>query len=165
MTKKINFPNYKPLCVAIGLSLCTGLVSAKSVTWNDIKNDANTPEDVLGYGIGPKAQRWSDLKEINEKNIDKLVPAWSFSFGDEKQRGQETQALVHDGIIYITASYSRMFAVDAKTGKKLWSYSYRLPEDIRPCCDVINRGAAIFGDLVYFGTLDAAIVALDKKTG
>ena len=46
-----------------------------------------------------------------------LVPAWSFSFGGEKQRGQETQAIVHDGVIYITASYSRMFAIDAKTGK------------------------------------------------
>ena len=67
------------------------------------------------------------------------------SFGDEKQRGQESQALVYDGIIYVTASYSRIFAMDARTGEKLWTYSHRLPEGIRPCCDVVNRGAAIFG--------------------
>ena len=94
-----------------------------------------------------------------------MRPKWSFSFGDEKQRGQEGQALIRDGVIYITASYSRMFALDAKTGKKLWQYTARLPDDIRPCCDVVNRGAAIYGDKVFMGLLDASIVALDRKTG
>ena len=125
----------------------------------------NTPEDVLGYGIGPKAQRYSPLAQVNKDNIHKLTPAWSFSFGDEKQRGQESQALVHDGTIYVTGSYSRIFAIDARTGERKWSYSARLPEDIRPCCDVVNRGAAIYGDKIYFGTLDAAVVALNKETG
>lgn len=142
-------------------------MSAKSggVTWEDIVNDENTPKDILSYGFGPKAQRYSAMTAINDKNVASLVPAWSFSFGDEKQRGQETQALVHDGVIYVTGSYSRIYALDARTGAKLWQYSHRLPEDIRPCCDVVNRGAAIFGDKVFFGTLDAGIVALDKKTG
>lgn len=117
------------------------------------------------YGLGPKAQRYSPMTSIDRDNVDRLVPAWSFSFGDEKQRGQETQPLIHDGKIYITASYSRVFALDARTGKRLWKYEHRLPDDIRPCCDVINRGAAIYGDKIYFGTLDAAIVALDKETG
>jgi len=150
-----------------GLALQSGAASAKSggVTWEDIVNDEKTPKDILSYGFGPKAQRYSPMAAINDKNVANLVPAWSFSFGDEKQRGQETQALVHDGIIYVTGSYSRMYALDAKTGAKLWQYSHRLPEDIRPCCDVVNRGAAIFGDKVFFGTLDAGIVALDKKTG
>ncbi|WP_421831440.1 PQQ-dependent methanol/ethanol family dehydrogenase [Limnobacter sp.] len=150
-----------------GLALQSGSVSAKSggVTWEDIVNDENTPKDILSYGFGPKAQRYSAMTAINDKNVANLVPAWSFSFGDEKQRGQETQALVHDGVIYVTGSYSRMYALDARTGAKLWQYSHRLPEDIRPCCDVVNRGAAIFGDKVFFGTLDAGIVALDKKTG
>lgn len=150
-----------------GLALQSGSAWAKSggVTWEDIVNDEKTPKDILSYGFGPKAQRYSSMTAINDKNVANLVPAWSFSFGDEKQRGQETQALVHDGIIYVTGSYSRMYALDAKTGAKLWQYSHRLPEDIRPCCDVVNRGAAIFGDKVFFGTLDAGIVALDKKTG
>ena len=94
-----------------------------------------------------------------------LVPAWAFSFGGEKQRGQEAQPLIKDGVLYITGSYSRVFALDAKTGKRLWSYAHRLPDDIRPCCDVVNRGAAIYGDKIYFGTLDARVVALNKDTG
>lgn len=152
--------------LSLTLGLSAGMSHAtSSVSWDDIANDANTPEDVLGYGIGPKAQRYSPMSQINKDNIHKLTPAWSFSFGDEKQRGQESQALVHDGTIYVTGSYSRVFAIDARTGKRKWAYSARLPEDIRPCCDVVNRGAAIYGDKIFFGTLDAAVVALDKETG
>jgi alcohol dehydrogenase (cytochrome c) len=94
-----------------------------------------------------------------------MVPAWSFSFGGEKQRGQESQALVHDGIIYVTGSYSRLFAVDSKSGEKLWQYDEKLPERILPCCDVVNRGAALWKDKVYLTTLDANLVALNAKTG
>ncbi|NOT72842.1 MAG: PQQ-dependent dehydrogenase, methanol/ethanol family [Hyphomicrobium sp.] len=137
----------------------------KPVAWEDILNDEKTTGDVVSWGMGVRNHRYSSLEQINVNNIDKMKPSWSFSFGDEKQRGQETQALVHDGVIYVTASYSRVFALDAKSGKKLWSYSHRLPDDIRPCCDVVNRGAAIFGDKLYMGTLDAGIVALDRKTG
>lgn len=67
--------------------------------------------------------------------------------------------------MYGTGSYSRMWAIDVKTGKELWQYDARLPKGILPCCDVVNRGAAIYGDLVYFGALDAKLVALDRKTG
>ena len=58
-----------------------------------------------------------------------------------------------------------MWAIDIATGEELWQYDARLPEGILPCCDVVNRGAAILGDKVFFGTLDAKIVALDAKTG
>lgn len=153
-----------PLAAVISLALA-GAALAGTVSWEDIANDDKTPKDVLMYGMGLKGQRFSALKQVSTKNVADLVPAWSFSFGGEKQRGQETQAIVHDGVIYITASYSRMFAIDAKTGKQLWAYEHRLADDIRPCCDVINRGAAIYGDKVYFGTLDASIVALNKDTG
>ena len=69
------------------------------------------------------------------------------SFGGEKQRGQESQPLVHDGRMFVTASYSRIFAIDTKTGAKLWKYEHRLPEGIMPCCDVVNRGAALLPGL------------------
>ncbi|MCO5787672.1 PQQ-dependent dehydrogenase, methanol/ethanol family [Pseudomonas sp. G11-1] len=153
------------LILSAGLALSASQVAAKPVTWDDIANDHVSTHNVLMYGMGNNAQRYSPLSLVNDENVFKLTPAWSFSFGDEKQRGQESQALVHDGVIYVTGSYSRMFALDAKTGKRLWSYSHRLPDDIRPCCDVVNRGAAIYGDNVFFGTLDAGIVALNKDTG
>lgn len=153
------------LVIAMAGVLSSTSALAGNVTWEEILNDADSTSDILMYGFGPNAQRYSPLKTINADNVKNLRAAWSFSFGDEKQRGQETQALVRDGVIYITASYSRMFAVDAKTGKKIWEYQHRLADDIRPCCDVVNRGPAIYGDKVYFGTLDAAIVALNKDTG
>ncbi len=154
------------LALACSAALAGGAQAAgKNVSWEDIANDHRTTGDVLTYGLGLKAQRHSPAKQINTKNVKNLLPAWSFSYGGEKQRGQEAQALVHDGVIYVTASYSRFFALDAKSGKQLWMYEHRLPDDIRPCCDVINRGPAIYGDKVFFGTLDARIVALDKNTG
>jgi len=149
----------------IAMAAAGPALADKAVTWDDIQNDQATTDNVLMYGFGVKAQRYSPAEKINAANVAAMVPKWSFSFGDEKQRGQESQALLHDGVIYVTGSYSRMFALDAKTGKRLWAYSHRLPDDIRPCCDVVNRGAAIFGDKVYMGTLDAGLVALNAKTG
>ena len=153
------------LCLALAAAVSLPALAVKPVSWEDIANDHKTTNDVLTYGLGLTAQRHSPLKSVNTKNVANLLPAWSYSFGGEKQRGQEAQALIHDGVIYVTASYSRFVALDARTGKRLWTYEHRLPEDIRPCCDVVNRGPAIYGDKVYFGTLDARVVALDRTTG
>ncbi|MFZ2828462.1 PQQ-dependent methanol/ethanol family dehydrogenase [Hydrogenophaga sp.] len=143
----------------------TAHVGAQGVTDAMIANDAATPDNVLSWGMGTQGQRHSPLTGVNAKNISKLVPVWSMSFGGEKQRGQESQPLVNKGKMFVTASYSRIFALDSKTGKKLWKYEHRLPEGIMPCCDVINRGAALYDNLVIFGTLDAQLVALDQDTG
>ena len=131
----------------------------------DLMNDAATPGDVLTYGMGPRAQRFSTLTQVNAANVARLVPAFSASLGGEKQRGQEAQPIVYDGVIYVTGSYSRLFAFDARSGEELWQYDARLPDGIMPCCDVVNRGAAIYGDKIIFGTLDAHMVALNRKTG
>jgi len=148
------------------VALALGTVSAQSaVTDKMIEDDAKTPGDIVSWGIGTQGQRYSPLKQINASTIGRLVPAWSFSFGGEKQRGQESQPLIHNGVMYVTASYSRVFALDAKTGAKLWKYEHRLPEGIMPCCDVINRGVALYDNLVIFATLDAQLVALDAKSG
>ena len=144
--------------------LATTAVYAE-VTDEDLANDQATPGDVLTNGMGRHLQRYSPLETLNKENVKNLVPAWAFSLGGEKQRGQETQPIIHDGIMYITGSYSRLYAIDVKTGQEIWQYDARLPEGILPCCDVVNRGAAIYGDNIYFGTLDARIVALNKDTG
>lgn len=139
--------------------------SYNPVTYNEIANDAKTTNDVLTYGLGQQGQRFSTLTQINKKTVKDLVPVWNFSFGGEKQRGQEAQPLVKDGVMYVTASYSRVFAIDIATGEEIWQYDAKLPDAILPCCDVINRGAAIYDNLIIFGTLDAKLVALDRKTG
>ncbi len=152
--------------VTMSLTLSLGTQSASAtVTDKDISRDQATPKDVLTYGLGQRGQRFSDLKKINTKTVDKMIPVWAYSLGGEKQRGQESQPLVKDGVMYVTGSYSRIYAIDTKTGDELWEYEARLPDGIMPCCDVINRGAALYDDLVIFGTLDAKLIALDQKTG
>ncbi len=148
-------------------ALCVSMAGAgmAAVSDDDLANDATNTSQVVTNGMGRDLQRYSPLDGINKENVGKLVPAWTFSFGGEKQRGQEAQPLIYDGVMYVTASYSRLFAIDVMTGEELWQFDARLPEGILPCCDVINRGAAIYGDKIYFGTLDAKIYALDLKTG
>jgi len=142
----------------------TAHVSAQ-VTDAMIAKDTADTDSVLSWGMGTQGQRFSPLTTINTKNVNKLTPVWSMSFGGEKQRGQESQPLVYKGKMFVTASYSRIFAIDVKTGEKVWKYEHRLPEGIMPCCDVVNRGAALYDNLVIFGTLDAQLVALDQNTG
>ena len=141
------------LAILVAATFATGGAMAKDVTDTDILNDAKTPGDVVSFGLGTQGQRFSPSTQIDTKTVKNLVPAWSMSFGGEKQRGQESQPVISDGKMFVTASYSRLFAVDAKTGKKLWKYEHRLPDGIMPCCDVINRGAALYADLVIFATL------------
>ena len=157
----------KNLCLALVASaLFVPLgASATAVTDQMLEKASSNTHEVLSNGLGSEGERFSPLKAINAQNVSKLVPAWTMSFGGEKQRGQESQPLVHDGKMFVTASYSRIYAIDVKTGTKLWKYEHRLPEGIMPCCDVVNRGAALYDNLVIFGTLDAQLVALDQDTG
>ncbi|WP_299740975.1 PQQ-dependent methanol/ethanol family dehydrogenase [uncultured Roseobacter sp.] len=155
----------KRFAIAVTAALLTTTSLQAEVTEEMLLNDTASTGDVLTNGMGRHLQRYSPLDILNKDNVKNLVPAWAFSLGGEKQRGQETQPIVHDGVMYITGSYSRMYAIDVKTGKEIWQYDARLPEGILPCCDVVNRGAAIYGDNIYFGTLDARIVALNQKTG
>lgn len=138
---------------------------AVAVTDKEILDDATTTHQVVSNGLGLAGQRYSPLNKVNVDTVQQLRPVWALSFGGEKQRGQESQPMIKDGVMYVTASYSRVFAVDARTGKELWQYDARLPDGIMPCCDVINRGVALYGDLVIVGTLDAKLVALNKDTG
>ena len=150
-------------------ALCAAMLmpsaAALAVTDAEILKDATTTDEIVTNGLGLQGQRYSPLNILNEQNVKELRPVWTMSFGGEKQRGQQAQPMIKDGVMYVTASYSRVFAVDARTGRELWQYEARLPDDIRPCCDVINRGVALYDDLVIFGTLDAKLIALNKDTG
>ena len=156
----------KPLALtALSAAMALSSLSAWAVTDQDILNDTKTPGDIVTNGLGLQGQRYSSLDALNTQNVSQLRPVWAFSLGGEKQRGQESQPMIKDGVMYVTGSYSRVYAIDARTGKELWQYDARLPDGIMPCCDVINRGVALYDDLVIFGTLDAKLVALNKDTG
>ena len=155
------------------LKLLTALVAATFVagtaqavvTDQMIEAEATATGNVLTWGLNTQGQRYSPLKQVTPGNAARLAPVWAFSFGGEKQRGQESQPLIYNGKMFVTASYSRIFAIDLKTGNKLWKYEHRLPDAIMPCCDVVNRGAALYDNLVIFATLDAQLVALDQASG
>ncbi|SDX32503.1 PQQ-dependent methanol/ethanol family dehydrogenase [Marinobacter mobilis] len=151
---------YSVSALALAVSL-----GAHAVTDEDIMNDHTTTDDVVSYGMGLQGQRYSPMTTLNSSNVQNLQPVWAFAFGGEKMRGQESQPMVKDGVMYVSASYSRVYAIDAMTGEEIWQYDARLPDGIMPCCDVINRGVALYDDKVIFGTLDAKLVALNKDTG
>jgi len=164
--KNISVDFSKSVLLALIASLVFGVGSATAkVTNADILNDHKSVDDVLHNGLGLQGQRYSPLDLVNGDTAKNMHPVWAYSLGGEKQRGQESQPLVKDGVMFVTGSYSRIYAVDTRTGDEIWQYEARLPDGIVPCCDVINRGAALYGDLVIFGTLDAKLVALDQKTG
>lgn len=137
---------------------------AMAQTSQDLLNDHKTPGDVLVYGMGYSAQRYSTLAKINKSNVKKLVPMWSYAMTDN--RGAEAFPVVKDGVIYTTA-HNATVAVDALTGKQIWRVAHDYPpETLRVvCCGVVNRGAAIYEGKIIRALLDNQLIALDAKTG
>jgi quinohemoprotein ethanol dehydrogenase len=128
-------------------------------------NAAAEPESWLSYGGTYAEQRFSRLDQINAGNVAKLGLA--FSYDTNTTRGLEATPLVVDGVIYTTASWSVVHAVDARTGEAIWRYDPKVPGETGPkaCCDVVNRGVAAYAGRIYVGTLDGRLVALDARTG
>jgi len=117
------------------------------------------------YGRTYDDHRFSPLKQINEETVGKLGLAWSRELGTT--RGLEATPLVEDGIIYTTGAWSVVYAVDAKTGEIRWTYDPKVPRERAYfiCCDVVNRGVALYKGKVYVGTLDGRLIALDEHSG
>jgi quinohemoprotein ethanol dehydrogenase len=126
--------------------------------------DAN-PANWITYGRTYSEQRFSQLQQVNEQTVSRLGLAWSFDLAT--LRGLEATPLVQDGVLYTTSAWSLVYAVDARTGRLLWQYDPHVPKDHSKfvCCDVVNRGAALYRGRVYVGTLDGRLIALDAKTG
>jgi len=128
-------------------------------------NAASEPQNWLLHSGTHMAQNYSALDQINVGNIKDLKPAWQLEF--DTNRGQESTPIVVDGVAYVTTAWSKVYAVDAKTGKQLWFYDPKVPgqSGAKGCCDVVNRGAAVYKGRVYSGTWDGRLIALDARTG
>ena len=139
-------------------------VAALAQTADELKNDDKTPGDVLTYGMGYSQHRFSPLTQINRQTVKRLVPAWSYSLADN--RGLEGQALVKDGVVFLT-DHEKTVAVDALTGREIWKTMIEYPPETTRvvCCGIVNRGAALFDGKLYRTTLDANVIALDAKSG
>ena len=123
------------------------------------------PQNWLSHGRTYSEQRFSPLEQIDSGNVGDLNLAWYLDL--DTFRGQEGTPLVIDGVMYATTAWSKIVAVDAATGEKLWQYDPQVPgRSARDaCCDVVNRGAAYAGGRLFFGTIDGRLIALDAKTG
>jgi alcohol dehydrogenase (cytochrome c) len=143
---------------------CMGTTPLQAQTLDALKADATTPGDVLTYGMGYSNQRYSALKQINTQTVGKLAPTWSYSLNNPQ--GQESQPIVHDGVMYVT-THNATIALNPLTGKQIWKQDIELPQDVfkMACCGILNRGAAIYDGKLYRVTLDAHVIALDAKTG
>ncbi|MFZ2507132.1 MAG: PQQ-dependent dehydrogenase, methanol/ethanol family [Steroidobacteraceae bacterium] len=128
-----------------------------------IENPA--PGEWLSYGRGYDEQRFSPLERINDKNVAGLGLAWSFDVA--APRGAEATPLVANGVLFVTEPWSVVQALDAKSGKPIWRYDPEVPRDkaFDACCDVVNRGIALWGDSVFVGALDGRLIALDAGNG
>lgn len=130
-----------------------------------LANAKDGPKDWLSYGLNYAEDRFSTLDQINTENVSELGLAWSYDL--ESVRGVEATPIVVDGIMYVTGPWSMVYAIDARTGEELWTYDPAVPKRYaeKACCDVVNRGVAIYKGQVYVASLDGRLLALDAATG
>jgi alcohol dehydrogenase (cytochrome c) len=139
-----------------------------------ISSNVNVSSDMLKNAESDRANwtqtnggysnmRYYPGDQIRANNVGNLRPA--FIFQTEVRESMETAPVVVNGVMYVTTSYNHVYAIDAATGKEFWHYKHKMGPVTTYCCGPNNRGIAIFRDIVYMGTLDAKLVALDAKTG
>src|SRR6266403_1103593 len=130
-----------------------------------IKANTATSKDWPTYGLDYAETRFSKLNQINTDNVKNLGLMWSYNL--ESIRGVEATPVVVDGIMYVTASWSVVHAVDARSGKRIWSFDPGVDREkgYKGCCDVVNRGVALYRGKIFVGAYDGRLIALDAVTG
>ncbi|MCB1684073.1 MAG: PQQ-dependent dehydrogenase, methanol/ethanol family [Pseudomonadales bacterium] len=138
---------------------------AAAIDQNRLNGADSEPGSWLTHGRTYSETRESPLSQINPDNVSRLGLSWYFD--TSTRRGLEASPLVIDGVLFTTGAWSTVFALNAKTGALIWSYDPRVPRawGVNACCDVVNRGVAAWGDLIFVGALDGRLIALDRATG
>ncbi|MCH8952865.1 MAG: PQQ-binding-like beta-propeller repeat protein [Proteobacteria bacterium] len=168
--------NFKALGVASAVVVSlTATAGAQEVEGGTLYGDMLTvTQDMLTRAAGDgnnflhtngnyAQTRYYPSRQINAGNVANLRPAWIFQ--TEIVDTMETTPIVVDGVMYITTAFDHVYALDARTGAQIWHHKHDMGPITTYCCGPNNRGVAVYGDMVYFGTLDAQLVALDAKTG
>lgn len=119
----------------------------------------------MSHGRTYDEQRFSPLDDVNAETIEDLSLAWYVDLNEK--RGIEATPIVVDGVMYTTSAWSVVYAIDAATGDVKWTYDPKVPKEwgVHACCDVVNRGAAVWEGKVFVGTIDGRLIALDAATG
>ena len=121
--------------------------------------------DWLTYGRNYGEERFSPLGQITKENVGQIGLAWSLNLGTK--RGIEATPLVVDGIMFISGPWSVVYAINTRNGKLLWTYDPQVPKEFgeKACCDVVNRGVAMYKGNIFVGTLDGRLVSINAATG
>jgi alcohol dehydrogenase (cytochrome c) len=136
------------------------------VTYSEIAALHATGAEWLTYSGTYSSARHSSLSQIRADNIGSLEVAWIRQLNlEEKEKYLEVTPIVRGGAMYVTDPGGIVTALDAATGRVIWSFRRRSPDDVALCCVRSNRGVAILGDRLFVATLDAHLLALDRKTG
>src|SRR5262245_54668780 len=150
----------------LGMALAPHAILAKPVTSDDLVKAQENAGEWLTYGRDYRNWRYSPLSEITPDNAAKLAPVWAMSTGGQFG-GLESTPLFRDGVLYFSADYARVFAVNAKNGNIVWRYEPEYEQGFNAvlCCGPVHRGVALKDDLVIVARLDAKLVALDRDDG
>src|SRR5580704_17361663 len=178
MAKMVNYSTLLG-SVCVGASIAAGIAQAQEVkgasnamaatatvtpvSQQQLSKAAKDGMNFLHTNANYEQTRFYPNDQINRSNVRRLHPAWIFS--TEVKESLETSPIIVNGVMYITTSFSHVYALDAKTGAEIWHYKPKLGPVTTFCCGPNNRGVAVYEDRVYVGTLDAKLVALDAKTG
>ena len=152
--------------LVVAVMLLAGLPAADAaaqVTFDRLRAAAEEPENWLTYSGAYFSQRYSELDQVTPDNVGDLALQWVYQA--PVAGPWQSSPVVVDGVMYLTQRPNDIVALDARTGRVFWVYSYPTPSDHRACCGANNRGVAILGDRVFMATLDAHVVALDAATG
>jgi PQQ-dependent dehydrogenase (methanol/ethanol family) len=130
-----------------------------------IANADSEPGNWLEHGRTYDEQRFSPLDQINDKNVGQLGLDWTLD--TDTTRGLEASPIVVDGVMYMSLTWGVTIAVDARSGKELWRFDPEVPGEWGRygCCDVVNRGVAVWKGRVYVASFDGNLFALDAKDG
>jgi alcohol dehydrogenase (cytochrome c) len=133
------------------------------VTYDRILRSHKEPQNWLTYSGSYNGQRHTTLSQITPANVAQLRPVWVYQTMSAHKF--ETSPIVVDGVLYISDPPGNAAALDARTSRPLWRFRRGVPGDVRACCGAANRGLAVLDDLLYMGTLDAHLIAIDARTG
>ena len=169
------FSSFVVIGIALLIAKCQAVAQAQSPesgmrerVWIDesrIGNAAEEPENWLAYGRTYEEQRFSPLEQIDQSTVSRLGLAWTYDM--KTTRGLEATPIVVDGLMFVSRAWSKVYAFEAATGTLVWSFDPNVPPEwrSRTCCDVVNRGVAVYLGKVYVGSLDGRLIALDATTG
>jgi alcohol dehydrogenase (cytochrome c) len=136
---------------------------APNITQNMLDRAGGDGNNFLHTNGDYTQKRFYPNNQINASNVKRLRVAWIFQ--TDVKESLETSPIVVNGVMYVTTSFSHVYALDPRTGEEFWHYKHALGPITTYCCGPNNRGVAVYEDKVYLATLDAKLVALDAKTG